>query len=248
MIKILLTILLKVKEKVNNLITFLKQNPKDIIYIIAIIVVLCIAGTMFSREKTIFISKDNTDLLEQVNTYRDKQGKLVAQLTQKYIEKDELLKRTDSLANLLKLKTKNIKEVDQYHVITDTVFVDLPTKIIVNHDTINNTIDTLYTVTKKDGWINIEAKVNRVSGSIKVSGIDTLTRVVSNKFHLFKPDETIITLKNSSPYNRITEGYSFSIKEKPVLFDVSLQLGYNPLSKQSYIGIGISKSLFKIKN
>jgi len=244
---ILTKIVQKLSKSLISIWTWIKNHPKDTLYILSTIIVAIIV--LYPRKKDpIFITKNNEDLIQKVKYYEDKNGKLVAQLEQKSISEDEAKKRVAELALLLKVKPKNIKDVDKYISKTEVKFVEKPVYVPIVLDNDSNKVkEGYYVVEKKDDYINVRAVAGPDTGSISISSVDTLTRVVTRKNKLFKPDEYDVLLTNASPYNKIESGYSFTIKERPVLFDVSLQAGYNPFTRKPYVGIGISKSIFKIK-
>src|ERR1700743_3325449 len=64
------------------------------------------------KPKTVLIPTDNPVQLQQVQQFRDENGKLYAQISQQVLELSQAKAYNDSLAKALKLKPKYIQGVD----------------------------------------------------------------------------------------------------------------------------------------
>src|SRR6267378_3986375 len=177
---------------------------------------------------------NNPLLLQKVDSFRDANGKLYAQLEERIYTQAQVNHLLDSMAKVLGIKVKNIKGVERIVYQTDTIYKNLPSRpifIVSNHD-------TAYQVERHDGWNDIVATAGPDSGSIVFRSRDTLTRLEISKSPLIGPTKNYIYLTNTNPSNQIREGASFIIKEKQSWLSIGPYIGYDPFSNRLSIGIG----------
>ena len=185
----------------------------------------------------------NPLLLKEVDSLRDANGKLYAQLEQKVYTQAEVNHLLDSVAKALGIRVKTIKGVERVVVKLDTVYRKLPADTIY---TAGGVISG-YKVEKHDGWNDIIATVLGEENSISYSARDTLTRIEVVKNPLFGPAKRYIYQTNSNPAMRIQQGASFTIKEKQPYLSIGPYLGYDPFTNRVDVGIGVTVPLINLK-
>lgn len=223
---------MSLKTKINN---FFRNYSHWLL----IIILLYLLFT--SRNPVIEVSSDNKELLRAVDYLKDRNEKIYAKLETEILEKSEALKRADSLAKVLKIKPKHIRGKDVLVQTTDTVFRDLPADIIYREK------DTAYQITKKDEYVDIQATVGPRGGEIKYSSIDTLTLVHTVKTPLIGRTKRNLLINNSNPYNKVTKGNSWVVKEKEAWLTIGPSIQYNPFNNQLTVGISVQVPIIKFK-
>lgn len=230
-------------KRAKQLYKYYTDHSKSILHI-AIVVIFVLVIILWRKPRHNPGSVEDRITVEQLDQLKDKNGFLWTLVKQKTIELDQASKDKDSLASALKIKPKWIKGRDVYISKADTIWKNLPT--VVMYDTLNK--DTMYVVTKKDAWVDIEAKASKKGGTISYSSIDTLNRVVVTKNPLFGRSTTTVYMNNANPYNTIKQGYSYIIKQKEVFLTIGPSISYNPLQKSPVtIGISLQYPIIKFK-
>lgn len=213
----------------------------------AILLIVCAILTYFviKPPRTIIttITADNPLTLSKVEQLRDQNDKLYAKISQITLDKVSVQKYTDSLSKALKIEKKNIKSVEKIVVRDSTIYITKEITPIVKDDSEVVAYSALF----KDAWVAIRAVVGKDTGSVSFISTDTLTRVLTEERHLFKPTEHFVFLGNTNPYNTITEGASFSIKEKRVFLTIGPYIGYDPFLQKPSIGISAQLPVFQFK-
>jgi len=224
--------------------TFIKNNWKGIL-----IVTL---GTLFlfsllREPKVKVIEKDNTDLVQELKQYKDRNGSLVSEVTQVKLDKAEVDARVDSLARELNISKSDIKTVDRYITKKDTQWISKSTPVYYHND-------TAYKVSQKDQWLSIEAIAGKDTGSIKFSLRDTLDRVEKDKSGIIQllgfNKGTNVYLRTKSPYIDYKEGYSITVKEKETWLTIGPSVQYDllgPNKNKVTVGVSAQIPLIKIK-
>lgn len=185
---------------------FFKKNIYILFFILCFLLLFFVFVVWRKPAKVTYITRDNLDLVKKTDSLEDIAGRRWAVIKAITVSKEEAIARNDSLARMLKLKPKFIKGQDIYITKTDTIFEHLPVVYLQK--------DSTYKIEKKDGWIDVVAVIGKTQGYISVSGLDTITRVEEVKNPLIGRTTRKIYLRNASPYNKITEGMSFTVKEK----------------------------------
>jgi hypothetical protein len=194
-------------------------------------------------DKVTYITKDNLDLLRKSDSLRDLAGHRWAVISAITVEKLEAQARADSMAKLLRIKPKYIKGQDIYISKTDTIWTKLPSTIMYSTEY----KDTVYKVEKNDPYISVVAIAGKLGGTISVKSTDTLTRVEVIRNPLIGRTTRKVYLRNSSPYNKITEGMSYTVKEKTAFLTIGPAIGYDFIGKRPSVGVSIQYPLIKFK-
>lgn len=173
-----------------------------------------------------------------VTTISDKNGNLLAVIRSQELKILEHKAIIDSLANAIRVKPSAIKAVDRYIQHTDTV---IRTEVVYQRYQDSVVID------KSDNYITLHV-VGRDSGisEIVLKHIDTLWRTQVDHRPLFKPPYTQIIMRNSSPYNTIVHGSSLTIRQPRTLLTIGPCIGWDFLSRNPVLGIGIQVPILKI--
>lgn len=179
-----------------------------------------------------------TEEIPPVEHILDKNGELQAKVSVLEVEYENNKRLIDSLSRALKVKPKQIKGIDKYIERVDTVLVD-SIVYIQGPDSV--------VISKKDAWVNIKAVGKSDSSYIEYSSIDTITRVEVSKSPLFGRASTEIFLHNSNPYNKITNGSSFKIREKQIWLSLGPSIQFDPFTRKVSVGISIQVPLIKFR-
>lgn len=200
--------------------------------IVSMVILICIFVAAGRLMYFFFKTKKETNvyssLLSQTKELKDKNDKLYKQIQQIQIQSTDIIRERDSLLDALKLKSKNVQTVTVFKQKIDTI-------IKIRKDTLIQP----QTITKPT-YIVFDT-------SIDIHIDDTLYYVEHTIHHLFKPDEHVVDVRNTSPAVEITEGNSFTLKEKPIWFTIGPSLQYNPFNGRVEPGISIQIPLFKIR-
>lgn len=216
------------QEILNKIVIFLRKYKDHIL--IGTVGVLFLFILFTPRHRSI---EPPTKVLKEVEHIKDVNEKLYAKLEQQVSERDKTI---DSLAKALKLKPKHIKGETKVVVRTDTAFIDRVTPIYTGSD-------TAYMVEKHDPWIDVVAVAGKDTGYISLSHRDTLTRVEVVKTYLLRPTERFILLRNSSPYNKVQSGYSWTTKEKSPFITIGFGFSVVPVKPYVLPSINVSKPI-----
>lgn len=155
---------------------------------------------------------------------------------------DKIDKATiEGQAHPLKDKNAKPKEVIVYVYKIDTVFVDLPVYTDTSGNFLVEKIDSPHLIIRATG--NTRTK----KGSIKQSITDTTSIVGYEHPRLLRNSEYKFDIKHSNPYITDTLASASVIKPARTLFNVGLQVGYNPFNNKPYVGIGVNIPIFSIK-
>lgn len=227
----------RVRESLKKTVLY---KYKDYI-LFGVVVILSLLMYFRRSHDIIAISPLNQDLIQQVKTLKDANGKSLAQIEQIVISEQEAKLRADSLAKALKIKPKYIKGQDYYTTKVDTFFSVVTSPVYLPSG------DTAYKVEKHDAYVDIEAIAGKSTGTISYRSKDTITRVETIKNPLIGSTKRTITLRSANPYNTIVDGYSWSVKEKEVWLAIGPSVQYNPFTKKVDIGVSIQIPIFKLK-
>lgn len=208
-----------------------------------LILILAIILLFYIKKDPIIkvIQKDNTDLLQELKQYKDRNGNLVSEISQLKMSREEINNRVDSLSRELRISKKNVKTIDHYISSTDTQFYPKPFPVYRGKD-------TAYKVIQYDNYLNIEAIAGKDTGYILFSLRDTLDRVEKyNPGFLGFGSSTKVLLRTKSPYIQYKQGYSFSIKEKTTWLTIGPSIQYDPFQNKVSVGVSAQIPVIKIK-
>ena len=212
---------------------------KEILAILFFLAIIVWVGSMIFSGCNKSTTTSYIPSLQDVKSTRDSDGDLHSEINTLQIDRDDLKQLVDSLNVQLKKKVK-VQALTQYVYMMDTVIKRVPVYI----DTTG-----AYHFTHEDSYIAVEGNGNINTGSVdlSLSSIDTLVYVQRRIKHLLKPDEYNVEIINKSPYNRITKGRSFVIKERKPILTLGAGVSVNPINKQVTPAIGVYIPIFSIK-
>lgn len=224
---------------------FFKQDLKSIIIellVVAVIVLFLIIK--FRKEaSTQIVYLPDTQQLDSLESYKDKNGKLTETLQQVALQNTQLQAAVDSLSKAINIKSNQVTQVTQ--IKTNTIVKD--SNIVVTVDKHEN--KTFATSTP---YIDLDVEIDSANkGSFYLSTIDTLTVVETVKkpfLNLFGPTVHNLYFRNQNPYNHITEGNSYIVKEKTLWLTIGPSIEYNPFTKKIDFGISVQYPLIKLKH
>lgn len=211
------------KKIINNL------SPLNIL--LGGLLALTLTVHLFSiKRKIINASFQETPLPEKV--YIDKYGDRHTLLKTIELNKNELaqLKKENNL--LVHKLNAHIKIV----VKTDTFF-----KSNVVMDSNCN-----FFTEKKDNYLSLSVKGNKDSATFTYQSIDTITYIDFVKYRFLRSNLRTVDIKNKNPYNKITAGQAFVLKEAYTYLSLGPQIGFNPINQKIYLGIGIQFNLLPL--
>jgi hypothetical protein len=211
-----------------------------------LIVYISIAGSSVFITKSCLYDKPipvvtPAPVLEPTKEVIDINNKIHDVITQQVIKKEEQKEYVDSLTKVLKVKEKDLESVTKAASSVDTTF---PSSTNIQY----KLKDTIYSVHKKDDWIDISAYAGRDSGKILLSLRDTLTYTTLTRSNLFST-RRYVDIYHSNPYINTTSAYSLTFKEKQPLVIIGPYIGYGYDGKQfkPSIGVAVTVPLIKIK-
>lgn len=227
----------------------LKAQTKGIIsYIWAhreVVLLLTIAILIYflAREGRTPTSSSNTStdplLLKQVAQLKDENGKYYAVIQQQQLAASQTVNIIDSLGRLLKVKPKYIKGATVYVKRDSIVFKDTGRIVIIG-------VDTAIQFGKQDKWITARVQVfpsKPWMDNLFLMHRDSLITVITHKQPLFGRPTDQVLIHSASPYSSITQGASFTIKEKQPFIDLGVGGYWNPFTNKFgpmvYIGIPV---------
>lgn len=212
-------------------------------WIILSLIVLVVAMIAFRKRPPVIPAIDDRPVLAKVDLLKDENDKLYAKIAELSISNSLARAYSDSLGKALKIKPKFIKGVSQQTTIHDTIFVDSSV-----HVTQPTPQDSSWSISKKDEWINIEAKrLPNGHGTIRFSSRDTLTRVEVVKKSLFKRTERYEIIRNASPYNQLDKAYNWKTKETKTWLVVGPSVGYDPINNKVIYGVTATLPILQFK-
>lgn len=174
-----------------------------------------------------------------VKIYSDSSGYLHSVISSLEMERNSYKSTLDSLAQVLKVKSKDISSVSN---ITTETNLDVSGEPIIQKDS------SVYTFSKKDNYLSLSGEVSPSRYNIHLSLVDTITTISYRKNHLFKADETFLDISNSNPYVKVNKGRSVIIKERKPFATIGPYLGYEIFPKQHLsFGISVQKPIFYIR-
>ena len=174
---------------------------------------------------------------DTVEHYQDANNKTVTKIKQTEVEKTQDL-IIDSLTKALRISRNNVQSVDHYITKDSIVYRDNISYIPSADSTI---------IARKDNYVDILA-VGKPQGSyIRYSAIDTITRIEAHYNPLFKRAFTDVYLRNSNPNATITNGSSFTIKEKRAWLTIGPSVQYSPFNNTFAVGISAQMPLITFK-
>lgn len=138
--------------------------------------------------------------LSDVQQWKDKFNILHMKLEKIQVEKEVLQVYSDSIAKVLKIKSKNIQSITQ---IKSGVVVNQKLTIESKTDTIKNKPIHYTDFSFSDKWINIKGDIGK-NDSIYIKGTDTLTKVDYSKRKWFLGKKHYYSdFSNKNPYIHI---------------------------------------------
>lgn len=180
----------------------------------------------------------NVDSISPVKYDHDRNGKLISVIRQ---QEDKLLESThiiDSLSKALKLRPVQIKSIDRYVTVTDTLIVD-NVQYLKSADSV--------IISKVDDYIHLKAVgVDSGRSYIQLQHFDTLYRILVTKTPLLGKPFTDVYLRSASPYNKIIAGNSFHVPAPRSVLSLGPSFGYDILSHKVTIGISVQIPLLNI--
>lgn len=216
--------------------TLLRSNKHIFIYLLIIIVTIVL--TLQLRPPKVIIN-DHNDSIPVVSHIRDTNDRLIAQIKQNELNTVAQKKIIDSLSSALRVKPSQINRIDRIVTKIDTLWRDS----IVYISAIDSTI-----IKRSDRYVEILA-VGKKEGSYIHFNLtpDTSNYITVTKTPLFRPPSSTIYVTHSNMYFRTTNGDSYEVKPKRILFNIAPSIGYDFLNKRIYIGIGIEPEFPKIR-
>lgn len=210
----------------------MKLGIKDLIKYGVIIAMVIAVVSLLSVKKGVIPASIS---LDTVDTYRDINDKLRAQIVQKVISSDNH-HIIDSLENVIKgLKKSDVKSVS---------VIESEAKVVVRDTVIYK--DSTYQLFRKDDWLDLVVKLNKDTGTVAFSLRDSLTIVEFEKRKLFSTTR-ILDISHSSPYFSTKRAGSYTIQDRlPILtIGPSVNFGYDGQWRTTF-GISVQVPLIKI--
>lgn len=211
-----------------------------VLLVTGIIYTILVAGSML----LIFslLPKDtqlvNSTEIPEVKSIKDVNDKTVSLIEQYKAERDANKHTIDSLSEALKIRPQQIKSIDRYITVVDTLWRDkviyIPAK-----DSSDSTV-----IRRSDPYIDIVA-VGKPKGSyinFKLTP-DTLTRLEVERTPFFGRPSTTVYLRHSNIYFHTPQGSSITMSQKEPLFSIGISLGYDLVNKKISFGPTISKPI-----
>ena len=191
-----------------------------------------------SRDQEISSKKLIAQLNDSLQSYRDKEGKMISKISS--IEIDNM-----SFFKQLEVKDKTIQELQKLvkkstlaaSIIKTETKVDTVFKTTKIKDTVNITYETDFDV---QGWIWGTVSMNKDTTSLKVFTRDQYDIRLSKE-----KDGTYIDVINHNPFSTTQEVRSVYKLPKQKKFGIGVNLGYGITSYglSPYIGLGINYNL-----
>lgn len=191
--------------------------------------------------------------VDSAKYWKDKYGNEHATLTQMSLDKEDLQKRVDSIANVLKIKPKQVISYAKGKVIVDTVLVPDVVEVPV-HDTITNTDYIAYDLNYSDStFIHIKGRIpsNPQKLEIGVTANIVMTDYWKRKKVLglrIGKKEHYTDIGTDNPYIKLTNAESFKLKDQPKLrlkTGVGIGLNLDPFTRTVHPGIQVGIYLIR---
>lgn len=220
------------KLSLTRLIGYLKY---PIIIISTVIITKYVSTTVGVDSKPI--------IYETPKTYEDINNKIHSVIEEKNINIHSHKDYADSLAGLLRIKSKELEKVT-------SALSRMEVKIIEKPIVITTVKDTAFSLIKEDEWIKIHAYLSKDTGSITFSARDSLTIVQYEKRRLFS-NTKYIDISHANPYIKTDKAYTVSFKQTRPRLTLGPYIGYgyniNTNKFSPSIGVSIQLPLIKIK-
>lgn len=195
-----------------------------VILIATLIATIIVLLLMNSRQKTQIanLKGENKYLTQTIDTFRDKNGRLIAEQEVAIYESNKRVKELSD--EIFELKGKNsrlVKQVNSFGQIGQNTKID---SVFIAYT------DTLYVDTFGQGYIAIPRKFSIVDTNYQIAGTVLKTGVSLDNIEIpntvsyreieqrqgwFKPTVTVVQVHNSNPFVHTTGMTSITVKEKP---------------------------------
>lgn len=179
-------------------------------------------------------------LIPEVQQIVDENGRTAALIKQYNMERTSNKSLIDSLAEALRIKPKEIKGIDNYITVVDTIWRDSIVYIPATND-LDSTI-----ISKRDDYVDILAVGKKQPHQSYINfrlAPDTVVRILSERKPLFGRPSTDVYLRHSNPYYNTVRGNSFTIDHKQPLFSIGISVGYDVIGNRLSIGPTITKPI-----
>lgn len=196
---------------------------------------------LLKRPKPTIITPQE-DYYQELQYEKARNGNLIAVITQWQVEKEALEKKTDSIAQLLKIKLKEIKEVTVYTTKIDTVFKDSIVQVVTTE-----LKDTTFIAEYEDAWVTQKAIVNKDSSKLYLAIRDTPVIVFTQKSPFLGKSTSEVKIYHSNPYIKAETGYSYKVRLKEPILVIGPGVGYDPFGRRFSFNIQATVPLIKIK-
>ena len=191
-----------------------------------------------SREQEISSKKLIAQLNDSLQSYRDKEGKMISRISS--IEVDNM-----SFFKQLQVKDKTIQDLQKLvkkgtlaaSIIKTETKVDTVFRTTKIKDTVNVTYETDFDV---QGWIWGTVAINKDTTALRIFTRDQYDIRLSKE-----KDGTYIDVINHNPFSTTQEVRSVYKLPKPKKWGLNISAGYGmtPEGFKPYIGIGIGRTL-----
>lgn len=233
---------------------FIQNNYGKIAIITIAIVVLLTFPWNCDNKDIATQSKQVSDKkidLSQVQVWKDKYNNEHYKLERLQVDKSVLQAQTDSLAKLLKIKSKQIQSFTN---IKSGIVIDKKVDYSVKHDTVwkdgKQIIIEYRPFSYKDKWIDIKGDLGK-NDSIHIKGTDTLTKTDYWKRKWFLGKKHYYSdFSNQNPYIKIQGLKQVEVKSTTSRwsigpsFQLSARLG-TPIQIVPSIGVSLQYNLIK---
>lgn len=220
---------------IKKIIAWAKRNSKTLLYILILIVGISIMHSLFKKDVDIQTSTiiDYTEVQKWKDKYNNEHNTVV----QLQLDKKQFRREADSIAELLKVKPKNISSITSVTTKGEVIIKEKLTYI----DSLKS-----FGFSKKDNYLALKGLVNRENDSvnIQINTYDTLTIVPYKKTKFFK-ETFAVDVTNKNPYNKIVSGYSYSQTQRIKRWGIGPQVGYDPINQRVTYGIGLQYNIIR---
>ena len=221
--------------------------------IVMLLLFFVIAGIAYFHLRNTFkqtinsSAKDFSEINRKQTFWKDSAGKLVDQLQQSNFDKQnaELLfkKDIDSIAKILKVKPKTIKEIQFVYAESRHDTFSIPV-----HDTVIDGIDRDY-FTFSDRWIEFSG--NYKLGYLKFDSIKTydnfdIAHHMKKKHLIGIGRDEFISIINNNPYSSESNLQTLKINNKPKRIVISTGIGYSIVGNKLSYTINIINIGYKL--
>lgn len=218
---------------------------RPLIPILIVIGLFLLVSLMFkectNREQEISSKKLIAQLNDSLQSYRDKEGKMISKISS--IEVDNM-----SFFKQLEVKDKTIKELQKLvkkgtltaSIVKTETKVDTVFKTVKIKDTLNLTFETDFNL--KD-WIWGTVAMNKDSTALRLFTRDQYDITLSKE-----KDGTYVNVINHNPFSTTQEVRSVYKLPKTKKWGLNISAGYGitPEGFKPYIGIGLGRTLINL--